>query len=229
MLFSFVCCTQVYTLENPEQTSVIDHLNKSTVMLVQKDPWGTKSYCGGVWINERNIVTAKHCAGGDEIKVGKKIKYQTYAEFDGRYPRNKNDKTYVAIVVAWGEDVDIAVLKATSKVNHHVARIYKNNIVTGVRVQAVGHPVGMAYNYTTGIISQIRDMNVYPSGNPGRYYVLHVTTSATFGSSGSGVYDTNGELLGIACFVSGNMPGAMFYLHRDLIVEVLDDNSITYY
>jgi S1-C subfamily serine protease len=194
-------------------------------MLVKKDPWGTSSYCGGVWVNEDHIVTAKHCVG----KVGKKVRFQTYNEFDGQYPHNKNDKTYIAVVVALGEDVDVAVLKSNARVSHNVASIYKGKIVSGGKVHSVGHPTNLPYNYTTGTISQIRDMDVYPSGNSGRFYVLHVTTSATFGSSGSGVYDLNGELLGIAAFIMEEMPGAMFYLHRDLITEVLDDNSIAYH
>jgi S1-C subfamily serine protease len=198
-------------------------------MLVRKDPWGASAYCGGVWINEDHIVTAKHCVGGDKA-LGNDITFQTYEEFDGKYPYNKNDKTYVAIVVAVGEDVDVAVLKSKKKhIRHNVVKIFKGDIVIGGKVHVVGHPKGLPYNYTTGTISQIRDMDVNPDGDVERYYVLHITTSATYGSSGSGVYDINGNLLGIACFLIRDMPGALFYLHRDLVVEVLDQNSITYY
>jgi len=231
LLFSFGCCAGIKIKPPETQQNLITHLNRSTIMFVEIDPWGTKSFCGGVWINESSFVTAKHCISNDEgkSKVGDEFKFQTHHEFDGHYPVNSNSKIYKAKVIAFGTDIDIAILKTEDEINHGIAKLYKKNIRQGLRIHTMSHPVRMSYNYTQGIVSQIRDMEVFPSGNEGRFFVLHVTTSATNGSSGSGLFDDKGELLGIASFISRAMPGAMFYIHRDLVVEVLEENSIPYY
>lgn len=200
-------------------------------MLVKSSTWGTKAYCSGAWVNKDHIVTAKHCVTNDnnEAELGYEVEFQTYKEFEGQYPYNKNHTIYNAKVIGFLDDVDIAILKSENDVSHGIARIRKDTIKQGLKVHTLSHPVNMMYNYTQGMVSQVRDMDVYPGDEPGRYYVLHVTASATYGSSGSGLFDDNGDLLGIACFISTRMPGAIFYLHRDLLVEVLEKYSVEYY
>lgn len=234
ILTSFGCCSQVQLnskYPSKSQSDLINHLTSSTVMLVEASPWGTKAYCGGVWINETHIITAKHCIvnDNDQAEYGHEIKFQTYQEFDGNYPINKIEKTYKASVIAFSDDIDIAILESYDSLPHNIARLYKHNLIQGMSVHTMSHPTGLSYNYTQGLLSQIRNMDVKPSGNDGRYYSLHITTSAASGSSGSGVFSENGELLGIACFKTERLPGALFYLHRDLVLEVLTTHSIHFY
>lgn len=211
---------------------LVQHVTDSTVALVSKDIDGDlMSYCTGVWINHNHIVTAKHCVANDDdsITIGQQILYQTKAEQTGKSPINGSDVAYTAKIVAHGELSDVAVLKVEDNLSHGIVSIYKGQIPQGLKVYVMGHPNGLMYTYTEGIVSGIRTMKVYFSDEGEVHYIVHIQVPAAGGSSGGPAITANGELVAISTFINRGIPGNLFSTHKDKIIGVLEANGIAYY
>lgn len=222
ILMSFGCCSHLKT--NKPESDLINHMSESTVMLVQETPLGPQTYCGGVWISPQHILTARHCVAGKE-----EVKIQSYQEFDGKFTFRGKEKTYTSKVLARAKKADLAVLLTEEKIAHHIARIYAHRIPVGLTVHLVSHPSRLGYNYSRGIVSQIRDMDI-PIGNGElEFYVIHATISGAKGSSGGPLFSPEGKLLGIGSFLIRTLPTALFFIHRDMIVEFLEEEEIPYF
>jgi hypothetical protein len=77
-------------------------------------------------------------------------------------------------------------------------------IQVGADVHAIGHPVGEAWTYTRGLISQIRsDYEWQADGDAHRADVIQTQTPINPGNSGGPLLGESGKLIGINSFKEG--------------------------
>jgi S1-C subfamily serine protease len=84
------------------------------------------------------------------------------------------------------------------------------NVEIGQDVFAIGHPEGLLWSYTEGVISQIRPNYVMKTqeGTTHRATYIQTQTVISQGSSGGALFDYNGQLIGILVATLG--PGLNF-------------------
>jgi S1-C subfamily serine protease len=78
-------------------------------------------------------------------------------------------------------------------------------IKIGEEVHAIGHPLGYAWTYTKGVISQIRDSYAWQdsTGLKRNASVIQTQTPISPGNSGGPLLDAGGRLVGVNSFGSG--------------------------
>lgn len=93
-------------------------------------------------------------------------------------------------VVVKDKNKDLALVKLASPVNVKPVRLGTvNNSKKGESVVAIGSPVGLQNSVSQGLISGFRV--------EGGVKFIQTTASISFGSSGGGLFNTKGELIGI--------------------------------
>lgn len=216
LLLTFLagCCSHM-PAAHPPQEFVAINMEEQTVALVQERDDGTlRPYCAAVWVGQNVILTAGHCVAHREDEfspVGDVVNFSTKPDFDNGIDR-------VALVAAYNFGFDLAVLKtAAAPALHNIAKVAGGLIVPGQRVYVMGHPSGLVWNFTSGDITALRTQETF--GVP----VLKIQTSAPiwFGNSGGGMFNQEGELIGIASTLSMRTPAAAFFIHRDYISKIL--------
>ena len=75
-------------------------------------------------------------------------------------------------------------------------------VQVGERAYAIGAPMGLALSLTEGIVSAVRSQNGVA--------LVQSTAPVSFGSSGGGLFDARGNLIGITTFGVGRQGGLNF-------------------
>lgn len=103
------------------------------------------------------------------------------------------DKTYAASVLARDDDLDLCVL-VVSELPAPAAKIRTAPpLLIGESVYAIGAPRGLELSLSDGIVSQFRS-------HPSTYRLIQTTAPISRGSSGGGLFDREGRLVGITTF-----------------------------
>ncbi len=234
LLFSIFLVSCTSSLKTPVRQSadLIKHMGGSTVALVINENGYTHVYCSGVWISETHILTAGHCMAGlarhikgkDEGEVdpvGVKVHYIIEREVTdvGEEPT----AIHLAKVEKWNEDKDLALVKAFGKTipYHNHAELVKEMPALGESVFIVGHPKGLYWSYINGVVSSYRsELSFGPLSNYGPF--VQISAPVWFGNSGGGAFDGNGDLVGIASFIT-RAPNTSFFVHPDNIKNFLKE------
>ena len=87
-------------------------------------------------------------------------------------------------------------------------------LATGERVYAVGSPEGLELTFSEGLISALRDN--------GGAHVIQTTAPISPGSSGGGLFDTRGRLVGITTFQLKEGQSLNFALPSEWVKATLD-------
>lgn len=134
--------------------------------------------CSGTYVSPDEILTAGHCFGG----------YQP----TGMWVKGNTDLLGTPVIV---ERIDItrdlALLKVQSPFSHAYAKL-GNMPRVGDDVVAIGSPLEFEFITTTGIVSLL---GVTVDGFLSRYIVN--TAMIDHGSSGGGLFDRKGRLIGV--------------------------------
>lgn len=212
-------------------SSLPNHLKSSTVELMS-DAYSDnyQTYCAGVWINETDILTAKHCTESPithESTVGTQIKFRIYKDYINHFPAEVDERLLnTAVLVAFNHEKDLAVLRSIDDIDHGIAHVRSLQIPDGEKVLIVGHPARMEYTIMEGMVSASRPMIV----DEFNLQALHITSQIWFGNSGGGAFLSNtGELVGICSFMLKRLPGGSFFVHANEIRKFLDKNDINYF
>ena len=112
-----------------------------------------------------------------------------------------NPSSYIAVVVSQDAVADLALLKMTNPPSDLRAVPLGNmsEIQVAEDIHVIGHPHGLLWSYSTGVISQIRaDYSwTYEDGSKHEADVLQMQTAINPGNSGGPVLDSDGRLLGL--------------------------------
>ena len=193
-LFVLLCFSILVFFVNPAQAidkEVIENVKRSVVLLsvnkLKEPPVTTpNSLCSGMSINEKGyILTNFHCV----------YKQETI----NLYFWDENDWTEYQVEVI-GEDplADLAVLKVIGlerKVPY--LRFSKSeDIYTGLEIFAFGHPLGMAWSLSKGIVSNNERYARHP-------YIKSIQVDAAInkGNSGGPIINEKGEIVAVAALM----------------------------
>lgn len=92
-------------------------------------------------------------------------------------------------VYCFNENQDLAILKTYSKVKDYVKIGSSDNIEIGEKCFAIGCPLEFTNMITDGIISKVQ--------NDGKDYFFLISTPISPGSSGGGLFNESGRLIGV--------------------------------
>jgi len=111
-------------------------------------------------------------------------------------------------VKSYSEKLDIAIIEVQKLSKPlSIGKNEKNSI--GDKIIAIGNPRGLEGSVSTGIISGLRPV--------GDYIVYQITAPISPGSSGGPVFNSNGEVLGIATFTIQKSQNLNFAMPANLL------------
>ena len=159
------------------------------VVLALDHDGGAKAQGSGVVVSEKEVVTNCHVLRGAAAVAVR----QASGSGDGRTWRMK------AALLVVHERRDLCLLHIAELSEPPAASVARlgsaRGLSTGEEVFAVGAPAGLELSLSRGIVSQLR-------GIMGKWRAPLVQTDAAIspGSSGGGLFNDNGELVGITTF-----------------------------
>lgn len=220
MLLVLAACgspiTRAIEMPAPNHVSMAQVLKSRAVALVAKDRKGEfRAYCSGVWVGPSTILTAQHCVDGDDY-VNYVVESDVFAP--GEKASRLNIPVRLATVFKRDEDHDLAVLTTNVAPQHDIAPIFTGDIVQGQGVQCLGQPLGMWFSYSSGEVAAVRVQNSV-MGVPMLFVQAAIPISP--GSSGGGLFDENGNLLGIThgSYTEGQMIN--LFIHAKYILALV--------
>lgn len=194
----------------PEQAA---GLAAKTVALIHHDTG--RPYCSGVWVGQETIVTASHCV--DDIPIGSHAVYAVRSDigFENQ-PVGR-----VSEVFAKDSKHDLALLRAVIPPLHQVAKVRLAPIQQGQATQSMGHPKGWWWSYSTGVVSAVRYDDL------GELNLLWVQSTAPIspGNSGGGLFDDNGDLIGLCRGTHPNGQNLNIFVHSRYVSDILRRNA----
>ena len=182
---------------------VMDVAKKSIVYINAETASGTITG-SGVIVLQDEILTNCHV-----IKDAEKITVQ----FD-------DDEKMPASVKGKIEGMDMCVLTALTNKHPKTSIIPLNDVKIGQPVFAIGNPMGLKFTISDGIISSLRGSSTNK--------LIQITAPISPGSSGGGVFDSKGKLLGITTFTLTEGQNHNFAIpasYRNTLEIVPIDNS----
>jgi S1-C subfamily serine protease len=150
--------------------------------------------------NETYILTNNHVAGANQDNVT-------------LYVENGN-KRIEAEVIQYHSYVDLSVIKVNVKLKDKtpITKISLGKVTEPVYI--VGHPLGNKYIYTEGLVAGFVDISLF------------IQAPCIFGNSGSGVFNSNGELIGLV-YALQNYPGFLGIIPMAQITHALCVDAIS--
>lgn len=143
----------------------------------------------GFILSSDGYIMTNHHVIEDAVKGGYEIKVLLY---DG--------SEYVADVVGYEEDNDVAVLKIDAAGLNAVTLGNSDDMKVGEQVYAVGNPLGeLEFSMTSGMVSATdREISTGDSGISTTISMFQIDAPINSGNSGGPVYNSRGEVIGIA-------------------------------
>ena len=180
----------------------------SVVLVYALDSAGEEIAQGsGVVVGENYVATNCHVLEGAwSVKVGQTETDETFSMSASR-ARTDEERDLCLLFVA-----DLSKPPAAQPAQMAGAR----GLEIGAEVFAIGAPNGWELSFTRGIVSQLRDIDGESAP------LIQTDAAITFGSSGGGLFDENGRLVGITTLSSkdGNFNFAM---PAEWVAEMLEE------
>lgn len=137
-----------------------------------------------------------------------------------------NNKEVTLRTLAIDDTLDIAVLTFSSIDSLPALTLdTKGNNQIGDLVFAIGHPLGLDYTSTAGIISSVKrklDFDTYHYTN-----LIQSDVAINPGNSGGPLYNMNGEVIGMNVAVMEDAQGLSFAIPSSAIHDFLKDVSLS--
>lgn len=207
-LFSLFCVCACVTsaplpVAPPPVSDTIAAIDSATVALITPES-PIQAYCTGVWVSERTILTAGHCAADTDI--GETIFYASTSE--------SPPLIYRATLARIDAKHDLALLHSSIAHTHGVMHLATHRPERGTTLHFVGHTKGYVWSYARGYVAGYRS-GIGPADIRGDY--MQVSAPISFGNSGGGAVTDEGELVGIASFMRSDIPEMAFCVPLDMV------------
>lgn len=161
-------------------------------------------YCAGVTWEDARVITAAHCVDGPE--AAHSVGFRD-TERNGRF-----DVTFRYTVLYYNQEQDLAILGPLELVATPARSFLATKTpIYGQQVIAVGHPIGLTYSLTEGVISAPRR-----EMSSGQVW-MQVSAPLWFGNSGGPVFNRYGEIVGVASFIAGRVPHLGGAVHLEVL------------
>ena len=165
----------------------------SVALVVTKESIGS-----GVVVTPRgHILTNWHVVGSNKV-VGVVARSR---ELLRGLDRLKREDVVLATVVATDVRRDLAILYVESPPAslRPVPLAEPDGVEVGQDVVSIGHPKGLLWSYTEGVVSQVRPdyQWTYESGTTHQATVIQTQTPTHPGSSGGALFDASGRVVGV--------------------------------
>lgn len=165
-----------FTAQAKTASEIYEQASKSTVLVLNLDEKGEPQSRGsGVVFTKGNVVTNCHVvkdAGGLKVHSG--------------------NKEYPATLQSSDWDRDVCSLSVAGLVAPEVVIGSTKTLKVGEKVYAIGAPKGLELTLSDGIVSSLREVE-------GGHYI-QTTAAISPGSSGGGLFDEDGALVGLTTF-----------------------------
>jgi serine protease Do len=133
-----------------------------------------------------------------------------------------NKQEYDAYVLATDPELDVALLKVEGKQDFPSLKVnLKKNIRVGERTIVIGNPYGLSSTVTTGVVSALgRNLKIN-----NKIYANLIQTDAAInpGSSGGGLLDIDGNLLGIVTAIYEEGKGIGFAIPIEDVMSMVSE------
>jgi len=182
-------------------TEIYENASASTVIVKNVDTQAKKQSTGtGVVIGDGQVVTNCH--------VIKNLTLLTVHSADKDYPANLH-------YADWARD--LCSLKVVGLDVQPASLGNSNTLKVGAKVYALGTPKGLSLTLSDGIVSGFRERT------GGRY--IQTTAAISRGSSGGGLFDENGALVGLTTFYMADGQNLNFALPIEWVNDLPQRSS----
>ena len=188
-------------------TSEYSRLSESVVAIFHPDG---KSRGSGFYVNDDLVLTNQHVVSSAKfVELKQKNGLETFGK-----------------VIDQDIARDLALLKVEAR-GSPVSFFPHNQLDIGSTVVAIGHPRGLEFSISRGIVSAIRKI---PGAQSGSSKAWHIQTDTAInpGNSGGPLFK-DGLVVGVNSWkrIQGNDSGLNFALHYKEIIKFLSKNNVT--
>lgn len=201
------------TTQTPHTTASAS-LEERTVALVRPTEDGPRAYCSGVWVAADEVLTANHCVAARDL--GERVAYVTRGDLDAR-SSDEVEAIRFGTLAARDEAHDLALLSVKLPPKHAVAGVGAPTV--GQAVGTMGHPLGMWWSYSEGTISAVRMVALGEDADD--LWWVQSTAPISPGNSGGGLFDTDGNLVGLCHAYMPRGENVNLYIHPQYIAAFL--------
>jgi hypothetical protein len=161
---------------SPTPKTIFKNLKNSSATIIALNPEGKSLSQGSAVLIEKNIVVTNFhvVANGSRFVVV------------------IDEKRFEPTSILYRQDIDLAYLKFDSPLGLPVKRGNSLELNVGDKIYTIGSPLGLDQTLSDGLISSFR------FDNGVRY--IQTTAPISPGSSGGGLFDKSGKLIGITTF-----------------------------
>ena len=197
-----------------------DYAN-SVVLIGNSKKWATGS---GFFINHKGlkIITNWHVVEGSK-NIDVWLKPKQKKEVD--YLLNNVD-SYKGKVVKTNKKKDLAMIEIKG-ISHKIKPVIFGSIQKVKEGQmgfAIGHPEGLGWTFTSGMISAIRPDYSWPYKNSKhRASVIQTQTPINQGNSGGPLFNKKKELIGVNTFTTAKAENLNFAVSVDDLIEFINE------